>query len=969
MKKVLPILITSLFFVVAPFVMANRGNIHSNLIDTLSKRDNRIVNFTENKGQILDQDNNLCPNVLFSGTYEGIVFHLKNNGISYQLCKTELEEIEDVHKGNYKSKNNEIKSSETSIHRVDISWINTNSNFTTNVDDSALGFSNFYNTKFQDGILQVKSYSGVTYKNLYTNIDLHFYSQNGHLKYDYIVAPYTDYTQIKFKISGADTIYIQNNGNLIIKTPLGDISEDSPIVMQNNKIIAAKWVLEGTVVSYEIEDYNPKYSLIIDPIVRTWGTYYGGADMDFGQSCTLDILGNVYMSGYSKSISSIATSGSYQTTVSGNYDSFLVKFSSSGVRLWSTYYGGVGDDYAYSCSTDNNGFVYIAGKTKSTAAIATSVSHQASYGGGTFDAFLVKFDGMGVRQWGTYYGGTGEDVGYSCSTDIQGNIFLTGSGYSSNAFITLGAHQVMHGGGIVDAFLVKFNSAGVRQWGTFYGGASFDYSYSCCTDTQGNVFIAGNTYSLNGISSLSSHQEFHGGGGYDSFIAKFNSDGIRQWGTYYGGLIDDFGSSCVTDLNGNVYLSGESHSTNAISTNGSHQSSKSGGFDAFLVKFNSGGSRIWGTYYGGNGHEESYSCSTDPNGNVYLAGWSTSLSGISTANGHQVMMGGTEDAFISKFSENGVRLWATYYGGVEGDFAMSCSNGVLNNFYICGYTQTLNSVPISSSGSHQENHGSGVWDAFLVEFNDCSIQSISSNNNGPICLNQVLNLFVDSLVGTTYSWTGPNGFTSNLQNPTLLASSVEMNGDYTVTVTIGGCPPISSTTNVSVFSELPLQIIPAEAFIFTGDSVSLSVNGAQNFVWSPPLGLSCTNCSNPIANPEYTIQYYVVGTDSNGCIGFANVIVNVSFPCNDIFIPNIFSPNNDGLNDFQCVFGDCIVTMNYTLYDRWGGLIFESNSINECWDGQYKGKKMDSNVFIYKFKASLLDGSSIEKSGSLTLIR
>ena len=91
-----------------------------------------------------------------------------------------------------------------------------------------------------------------------------------------------------------------------------------------------------------------------------------------------------------------------------------------------------------------------------------------------------------------------------------------------------------HMRGSSDAFLVKFNSSGVRQWGTYYGGTGYDYSFSCATDASGNIYLSGYTRSTSGIATTGAHQTTLGRG-YDAFLVKFNSSGVRQWGTYYGG--------------------------------------------------------------------------------------------------------------------------------------------------------------------------------------------------------------------------------------------------------------------------------------------------------------------------------------------------------------------------------------------------------------------------------------------------
>src|SRR5690606_8724763 len=185
--------------------------------------------------------------------------------------------------------------------------------------------------------------------------------------------------------------------------------------------------------------------------------------------------------------------------------------------------------------------------------------------GGDSDAFLVKFNSAGVRQWATYYGGTQTDHGYSCATDGSGNVYLAGWTRSTTN-LAAGGHQNTHanpGAGRTnfDAFLVKFNSAGIRQWATFYRGNNNDIGLTCNTEGSGNVYLAGWTRSTTNIAS-GGHQNTHANPGagsttFDAFLVKFNSAGIRQWATFYGGNNDDIGRSCTTDGSGNVYLAGE----------------------------------------------------------------------------------------------------------------------------------------------------------------------------------------------------------------------------------------------------------------------------------------------------------------------------------------------------------------------------------------------------------------------------
>jgi hypothetical protein len=134
-----------------------------------------------------------------------------------------------------------------------------------------------------------------------------------------------------------------------------------------------------------------------------------------------------------------------------------------------------------------------------------------------------------VRQWATYYGGTGFEFAYDMEIDSLGNIYIVGQTNSVNSIATSGTHQTINDGDY-DGFLVKFNSTGVRQWATYYGGTNFDAAQAVFLDTQNNIYISGTTGSSNNISTAGSFQMNYIGRNNDAFLVKFNSNGVRQWG-------------------------------------------------------------------------------------------------------------------------------------------------------------------------------------------------------------------------------------------------------------------------------------------------------------------------------------------------------------------------------------------------------------------------------------------------------
>jgi gliding motility-associated-like protein len=124
-----------------------------------------------------------------------------------------------------------------------------------------------------------------------------------------------------------------------------------------------------------------------------------------------------------------------------------------------------------------------------------------------------------------------------------------------------------------------------------------------------------------------------------------------------------------------------------------------------------------------------------------------------------------------------------------------------------------------------------------------------------------------------------------------------------------------------------------------------------------------------VVQPTLTTQYIVVASNSPYCKVQDTVTVIVDINCGDFFIPNVFSPNDDGLNDVINVHGRCISTFNLQIFNRWGEKVFETSTLENSWDGTFRGKKMDTGVFVYKADGVSIDGQSFKMKGNITLIR
>ena len=248
-----------------------------------------------------------------------------------------------------------------------------------------------------------------------------------------------------------------------------------------------------------------------------------------------------------------------------------------------------------------------------------------------------------------------------------------------------------------------------------------------------------------------------------------------------------------------------------------------------------------------------------------------------------------------------------------------------------------------------------------IQANASITNSDCNQNNGSILLNPS-----GGNGSYSYSWL-PGGSTNQLL--TNLAS-----GNYQVTITDGNSCTQQFNFTIEFNDDYVVSVTPASSNIAYQQNVLLttdvtpSVPGAT-YSWSPVQGLSCTNCPNPIASPASSTTYTVTVTGPNGCSQSAQAIINVELPCGTVFMPTIFSPNGDFLNDRLCVLGACVEFVSYTIYNRWGEEVFTSRNQEECWNGTFRGKPAPNGVYAYKYQVTLTDGRLIEESGSLTLVR
>lgn len=903
-------------------------------IFSFSQKNRNTVGFIENKGQIIDQNQKENKSVLYLLNTNGLNVQLRKNGFSYDVYEIKTRPVsknknqkDELNLNSFKNQP-EIKQ-KIKFHRIDIDFLNTNSNVKLVSEKKSIDYDNYYNVAHApNGITNVHKYQKVTYQNIYNKIDVVFFIPEDSTKvveYNFVVKPGGKISDIQMQFKGAKTELANNKikmttrfGAMEETLPMSWIEEDNSkkqISIHYKKIKNNVYGLESS------EDLTGK-KVIIDPVpVRLWGTYYGD-NSTFGRCLSTDDLNNIYFSGGTQSLNNIATLGSFQNQIQGQSDGFIFKFSPNGNRIWGTYLGGENHDIIYTSDIKGNNLA-VAGSTQSYSNISTPSTHSEIYnlgngidtgsGSSKNDCFVNQFDLNGFRIWGTYYGGESNEYPLDLAIDNNDMIIIVGVTYSVQGISTPGSFKAIRTQPVNvnttgEGFVAKFNSSGNLIWGTYYG---LNEIRAVDTDSNLNIFISGDTGGNQYISTAGTHQlnishnTSTGVHYYDSFIGKFDTNGNRIWGTYFGGYDAEYNQDLKIDTEDNIYISGYTYSNNFISTPNSHQEVYGGGNnDSYLAKFSQSGLIMWGTYYGGNSLEQwPTKIAINNNNDIFLSGATLSSNNISTIGAYSESLNSTGDIFITKFNKYGTRIWGTYFGGNSTDYCQGIDIDNIGGINIFGYSYSTDEI--STPNSFQEYSGF-LPGRFLQRFFDCQA-SILASSNTPNCIGSTLNLTASG--GTNYTWAGPNGFTSNLQNPSISIVNATHSGQYTCTITgTGDCDGIQT---INVFVGDNTKPIPTTNPLPT-------INGDCNTIITVPTATdNCAGLINGITTDQLTNLLPGTHTihwsynDGNGNIETQNQTVIIS----TVTLPTLASPQTFCIQQNATLNSIVITGQNIKWYD------------------------------------------------------
>jgi gliding motility-associated-like protein len=555
-----------------------------------------------------------------------------------------------------------------------------------------------------------------------------------------------------------------------------------------------------------------------------------------------------------------------------------------------------------------------------------------------FSLLLSSFHSFAQQWlWGRRAGST--DC-YAIAVDNNGNSYETGD-YGDS--IIFGSHKLI--GGSDNPYLVKYDSNGNAIWAkTIPIGL---YGTSVCTCSLNDLYVTG---VARGVYATNLFLSMYDDNGNIIWAIQPVLGSSRSWGT---------GQSVSSDSHSNAYLIGTFNDTLTFGTHTVITNSPNG--INFLVKYDANGNAIWARQALGansNCYCKGNSVTTDNSGNIYVTGdfYGTVFFGAFSLNSVSYY----RDIFLVKYDSNGNVLWAKQSKSISPFSYSSAKSVVTDSFgssYITGYfgdtvlfgTQVLNNVP-----NWYPNYGQ----IFLAKYD-------ASGNL----------LWVNDSHDNTLDWSG---------------YSLAIDENNRIYLSGGGYYITPLNQNKIVFGKDTFALIKAR-----DPSIVLQLDTGGNVLCGSAIRTGGDD-NNGIASSKNGRFIYLSGdiwdsitfnhdllTDNlpggaeyffvarwQPC-GFTNTVPSVTQtePCNSLFIPNAFSPNKDGQNDILFVRGDCIKAMQFDLFDRWGEKVFESENQSNGWDGTYKGEPMTTGTYVWYLKATLNDGSVIDKKGSVALVR
>jgi len=582
--------------------------------------------------------------------------------------------------------------------------------------DQLPGLSHYYRGRDPRWWIEnVPHFGRVEIEQLYPGIDFEVYGAEGEMEFDLVVDQGVDPSRVRIEVQGADTLCLDDLGNLELLVGEERFRLRAPVASQylggQRQSVEVDFLVEPNgVVTFDLGPYDTRAPLRIDPVLE-YSSFIGGSAFDNGWDIAVAADGSMYVTGSTESTNFPTVLPAQPARGgSGPYlsDVFVCKLSADGQSLlFSTYLGGSEDDEGRSIALASTGPVWVTGMTESTdfpvapspCTPAVDCPIQSSAGGGK-DAFVARFSFTGALEYASYLGGSADEnfiLGTGAiAVDSAGSPYIVGETLSSD-FPTASPLQGIFGGDR-DAFATKLSVSGAAYvYSTFVGGSNLEVAYDVFVDEVGALYGAGRLAS-------------------DPWIFKVDATGDTL-------LIDEtvstpfseWAQGLAVDGAGAIYLVGRTQKTSSsdFPLVNPLQGTYGGGLtDGFVMKLDpTGTTLLYSTFLGGSDQDELETIGLDSAGNIVVAG-STFSDDYPTHAAIQASMavpGTFSDVVVSVIGANGTALlFSTPIGGGQGEEARSLSIDDSNRIFFTGYTQSSD-FPTEAAYDDSWNSGSDVF--------------------------------------------------------------------------------------------------------------------------------------------------------------------------------------------------------------------------------------------------------------------
>jgi hypothetical protein len=506
------------------------------------------------------------------------------------------------------------------------------------------------------------SFAEVVYEGLYDGVDLRFYFRDGMFKYDFQLDAGVDPAVVSLRYEGVDGLSVDPvTGELLIATGRGTLRDMAPVIFQEGAVGAGEFpgsFLLGAdeSVRFAVPDECRQELPMTIDPGLAFSTFLGGNDEDYLQDMEVDDEGCMYLVGKTDSSNFPTRTGSYDTGYNGYFDAFVIKMADDGASMKYATFLG-GSGYDYGESI----CIDSAGCAYVTGFTAggfplTSGAYDTTYSGG--EAFVTKLsaDGSDV-EFSTYLGGTAGEWGYAICLDEDDNVYVQGETLSNDLPCTSGCYDDYYDGNR-DAFLAKLDSTGSSLlYMTYLGGREREYPTEVWAQGSSDVFLVGHTSSSDFPTTTGAFRTTHRGAA-DVYVTKLNiTKTTLEYSTFVGASGVDNGLDLHVDDAGCAYVVGITDSVSFPNTDGAYQKGRAGWYDAFLFKLNPAGSAmVFCTFLGHTRWDAANGVHVNDDGTVWVVGNTDSAQFPTTQGAYCSTLEGMSDAFLSKFSADGSKL-------------------------------------------------------------------------------------------------------------------------------------------------------------------------------------------------------------------------------------------------------------------------------------------------------------------------